>query len=109
MSMEKYRRLTIITLFAVATAITSCVKDAPPDPPAAPAVALSVTSISPTRGIPGTMITIVGSGFSSILTENIVYIRGVMATVISATSTELIVVAPVTSSGAVTIVVKEKE
>jgi YD repeat-containing protein len=57
--------------------------------------ALSIFSFSPQRAGPLTLVTVVGQGFSSNPSLNIVRFNGVIATVISATPTQLVVQVPV--------------
>ncbi|MEZ4857140.1 MAG: IPT/TIG domain-containing protein [Gelidibacter sp.] len=54
-----------------------------------------ITSFSPTTGEEGTTVTIIGTDFSTILSNNIVTFNGVEATVIAATSTSLTVLVPI--------------
>ena len=58
---------------------------------------ISVTSIAPVSVIPGATITIVGTGFSTTDTDNVVYFGGVKGSVVSggSTSTMLVVTVPV--------------
>jgi len=58
-----------------------------PPPPA-------VTSINPVSGTAGTLVTITGANFDTTPEKNIVKFEGVVATVISATATSLVVSAP---------------
>ncbi|MFH0989347.1 MAG: FG-GAP-like repeat-containing protein [bacterium] len=53
-----------------------------------------ITSFSPTSGSVGTSVTITGTNFSAIVSNNIVYFGAVKAAVTSATSTTLTVVVP---------------
>ena len=59
-----------------------------PPPPA-------ITSISPTTGTAGTVVTITGNYFDTTAANNIVKFEGVVANVISATATSLVVSVPV--------------
>lgn len=59
---------------------------------------LKITSFSPSTGVQGTPVTINGTNFSPSPTSNIVFFGAVQATVISATSNQLIVTAPYGSS-----------
>jgi hypothetical protein len=54
----------------------------------------TITSFTPTAGLPGTSVTITGTNFNSLATKNIVYFNGSAATVTSATTTQLIVTSP---------------
>lgn len=55
---------------------------------------VAISSISPSPITPGATVTINGSGFSATTTDDVVNIDGVAATVTSASSTQLTVVAP---------------
>ena len=66
----------------------------------------SISSFSPLAGQPGEMITIVGTNFNSDRTQNHVEVGGENAYVVSATSTELVVIASMsTVSGPVKVTV----
>ncbi|MBC9929779.1 IPT/TIG domain-containing protein [Chitinophaga qingshengii] len=54
----------------------------------------SITQIKPAKGGAGTKVTLTGTGFDQTLVNNQVAFNGVAATVISATATSMIVVAP---------------
>jgi hypothetical protein len=67
-------------------------------------LAPTVTAISPTAGIAGASITIAGTNFDAVAANNTVKFHGVATTVTSATTTSLVVKAPVAgSTGAVTV------
>ena len=69
-----------------------------------PTNGVSIGSIDPTTGTGGTVVTIVGTGFSTTLTDNKVKFNGVDATVQTATATRLTVVAPTTGqTGAISV------
>jgi hypothetical protein len=53
-----------------------------------------IASVNPSAGIPGDMVTITGSNFSSNTSDNIVYFGAVKATVSAATTTSLTVTVP---------------
>jgi YD repeat-containing protein len=55
---------------------------------------LAISSISSPEGAPGSTVTIVGSGFSTNPSSDIVTVNGVAATVVSATATELVIDIP---------------
>lgn len=57
-----------------------------------------ITSFSPVSGNSGTIVTILGTDFSSLLANNIVSFNGVEATITAATSTSLTVIVPTTAS-----------
>lgn len=67
------------------------------------AAAPTISSISPTSGIAGTVVTINGSNFKTTTADNTVKFNGVAATVQSATGTTLKVSAPTATTGAVTV------
>jgi IPT/TIG domain len=69
--------------------VTACTKDAAP-----PVVPLAVTSYLPASGKKNTLVTIVGTGFSSIITENKVSFNDIAAAVTEASETKLIVKVP---------------
>lgn len=54
----------------------------------------SIASIDPTSGTAGTVVTITGANFSSVLSENSVKFNGKSATVTSATATQLVTSVP---------------
>lgn len=69
-----------------------------------PVSVLAVSSVSNTQATPGNTITLYGSGFSTDPSADIVKIGGVVATVISATSTQLVVTVPAgATSGPITV------
>ena len=68
-------------------------------------VPVSVTSLNPSSSMPGTTVTIAGSGFSTTPESNLVRFNGVQAKVTAATPTQLTVTVPVTTSGPVTLAV----
>ena len=65
--------------------------------PAPPAP--TVTSISPKSGSVGSSVTITGTGFNTTSSNNIVTFDGVRATIISATSTQIVVTVPYGTTG----------
>jgi hypothetical protein len=82
--------------------ITACKKEANtpapgpgpiPNPPP-PAAVLAVSAIKPATGPYNTSVTITGSGFSSTLTDDSVFINGNVASVASANDTQLVVIVP---------------
>ncbi len=81
--------------------LSACTKSTPPTPPAP---SPKITSISPTTGAAGTVVTITGSDFSATATSNTVKFNGTDATVTSATVNQLVVTTPAGgSSGAITV------
>ncbi len=68
--------------------------------------AQTITSFSPTSGLVGTTVTILGSSFSSITTNNVVQFNGLATVVIAATETSLTVTVPAgATTGSVSITV----
>lgn len=55
---------------------------------------ISITSINPTEGAPGTMVTITGTGFGDELADHVVYFNGVEAEITEVSDTEIIVTVP---------------
>ncbi len=68
-----------------------------------PAPILSVTSISPTSAPAGTTVTISGTNFATTPSSNTVNFGNVPATIMSATSTQLVVMVPVNAGSPVTV------
>jgi hypothetical protein len=54
----------------------------------------TITNFSPTLGVVGSSVTIYGSGFSTITSNNTVFFGGIEASIVSNTSTEIIVTVP---------------
>ena len=54
----------------------------------------TITNFSPTFGVVGSSVTIYGSGFSTITSNNTVFFGGIEASIVSNTSTEIIVTVP---------------
>lgn len=66
----------------------------------------TITDVSPTSGSSGTEVTITGTNFSTTPTDNAVAFNGTAATVVSATSTQIVVTVPAgATSGALTVTV----
>lgn len=78
----------VLELYA-AGAAGKCVPD--PNPPESQPV---ITGLRPSSGPPGAVVFITGSGFDAVKSSNEVEFNGTRAPVVSATSTELVVVAP---------------
>ena len=55
---------------------------------------VSVISVSPSKGVVGTTVTVRGTGFSVVTSQNTVMFNGVVANVVSATTTQLVVTVP---------------
>ncbi len=64
-----------------------------------------ISSINPTAGQAGTHVTITGSNFVADTSKNIIYFNGVRAAMISATTTQIVVIAPASTTGTVSIAV----
>lgn len=80
----------IITLLSLLI-LLSCSKD---DDNKEVKATLSITSISPVSGPKNTPITIIGSGFSTVSSENVVTINGKVCPVINSTPTQLAITIP---------------
>lgn len=71
---------------------------------------LGISALTPDNGLAGTTVTISGTGFSAVPSDNIVTFNGVAATVTAATATTLTLAAPPTvSTGEVKVVVSGVE
>jgi hypothetical protein len=76
-------------------------------PIVATATTPTITSISPTTGKVGDVVTITGTNFTTTIADNVVKFNGVAATVTAATATTLTVTVPATATtGAVSLSVK---
>lgn len=65
---------------------------------------ISVISFSPTKGVPGTSVTIYGTGFSTTASENSVSFNGTTASIVSATANQIVTSVPSgASSGPITV------
>lgn len=84
---------SLLLLFVLLLAIASC-KKAPADDPTPQPATTAITTISPATAPVGSTIVITGTNFSTDPTSNTVTIGGVAATVVSASSTQLVVVVP---------------
>ncbi|RTL58745.1 MAG: hypothetical protein EKK37_10490 [Sphingobacteriales bacterium] len=92
------KTLTFFFLVAVSIiAITGCKKSGGVPAP-------TITAISPASGIANTAVTITGTNFDATASKNTVKFNGTIATVTSASSTSLVVMAPAAgSTGVVTV------
>jgi len=95
-----YRYLLAATFFACL--IVACKKN----PSTGTGDPATITSINPTTGSAGSPLTITGTNFSAVATEDTVKFNGVAATVTSASTTSLAVVIPTSTTGPVTVKVK---
>jgi len=66
---------------------------------------LSITGISPTSGQAGVQVTITGTQFSTDTAKDAVYFNAVKAAVVSATTTKIVVIAPNSTTGPVSVTV----
>ena len=62
-----------------------------------------INSISPTSGQAGATVTITGSNFVADTSKNIVYFNGVKAAVITSTTSQIVVLAPISTTGKVSV------
>lgn len=83
----------LLLLVALMVVIISC-KKAPTDDPLPQPTTTTITTINPATAPVGSTIVITGTNFSTNPTSNTVTIGGVTATVVSASSTQLVVVVP---------------
>ncbi len=97
--------------FFVVVVFISCSKSNPtPTPPVTQPAKPTITSIDISEGITGTIVTITGTNFSTTPNDDLVSFNGVLATVSSATSTQLTVTVPNNAgTGAVTVKVNGNE
>jgi len=106
--MKKFNSLTQKLLVAMsflligATLFTSCKKDDP-----APAPVLSISSMSPLSGKAGDVVTITGTAFDAVATNNTVKFGTTVAPVLAATATSLVLQVPsgITGSQSMTVTV----
>lgn len=97
---------TIFALFLI-TIIISCSKD---ENNSVAAVDLVITNISPATGPKNTPVTIIGTGFSAINSENTVTINGKVCPLINSTATQLTVsIPPSAGSGKIKVKVGNTE
>src|SRR6185437_7100559 len=75
--------------------LAGCKKVMPPPPPP---VLPAISSISPAMGVAGAQVTISGSNFDPAAANNTVKFNGTQATIVSATTTTLVVNAPVSGA-----------
>jgi uncharacterized protein (TIGR03437 family) len=109
----KYRTIFAPSLLLVFVAIgCSRQNNPPPTPPQPPPPAVSaptITNFIPASGIAGAQVVIDGTNFSSSVQDNIVKFNGVVATIISASSTQLTVTVPATATtGKINVTVNNK-
>lgn len=91
-------KISYLTLFFLILIVFEGCKKTPPIPTP------TITSINPTSGVAGISITITGTNFDAVATNNIVKFNGVSATITSGSTTSLIVTAPLTgSSGTISV------
>jgi hypothetical protein len=75
---------------------------------AKPAEKSLISSITPSRGVAGTVVTIKGNDFGATTADNIVNFNGVGARIIAASATEIRVEAPKSQTGEITLVTSTK-
>lgn len=83
--------ITIATLFVTSVFLTSCGEDDEEAPEAKP---LTITSIAPNTGGPGTEVTIMGTGFNYKDAENTVTINNKACAIVSAVATQIKITIP---------------
>jgi hypothetical protein len=87
--------------------LSSCSGSSDDDP--APEAAPQVNSISPTSGLNTIPVNIIGTNFSSTISENTVTFNGVLAVITTATPTQLTATVPISAvTGPVVVKVKDK-
>lgn len=67
-----------------------------------------ISGLFPDSGAPGITVVIAGSSFSKMAVNNSVSFNGVPADIVSASGTELAVIVPASTTGPVTVTVREK-
>ncbi|MDO1451823.1 IPT/TIG domain-containing protein [Rhodocytophaga aerolata] len=110
-------RVYVLSIILLFFNLSACKKDnqdpvvQPPkvDPTVPEPVAPTITTITPDNGISGTAVTITGTGFSTVLTENVVTLNDKKCTVTAATSTSLtITIPPGAGSGNIVVTTNSK-
>lgn len=95
--------LVAITTVIMLTFISSCKEDEVESPN------LTVTSFSPTSGGPGTVVEVIGAGFSATASENVVKLSDKVCLVTAATATKLTITIPADGeTGAISVTVGGK-
>jgi Concanavalin A-like lectin/glucanases superfamily/IPT/TIG domain len=97
----KLPMLSLIGICVLSASLLISCKEDKEDTAATPAP--SIISFTPAHGLPESTLTITGTNFSSTLGENSVKINGTEATLLSATTTELVVLVPETATGKVSV------
>ena len=88
----------LITAFLLLVVVLSCKKSEPEPTP------FSIQTFDPTQGVAGTTVTIQGVGFGTDPTKNVVKFGGGVATITTASATQLVVTVPATAqSGKITV------
>ncbi|MDO1451888.1 IPT/TIG domain-containing protein [Rhodocytophaga aerolata] len=110
-------RVYVLSIILLFFNLSACKKDNPDpvvlppkvDPTVPESVALTITAINPISGTSGTAVTITGTGFSTVLTENVVTINAKNCLVTAATATSInIIVPPVAGSGDIVVTTNSK-
>ena len=89
--------LSLIVVVALIALMFQCNKKSEPAPTPTPTptpTVLTISSVSPATGAVGTKVVIMGTGFSTTLTDNVVKFGGIAATLDSATTTRLVTKVP---------------
>lgn len=96
--------ITITTVVSLTFLLSSCKDDENVATPT-----LTVTSFTPTSGGPGTVVEVIGAGFSATASENEVRVGGIVCTVTAATTSKLTITIPEdAASGAISVTVAGK-
>ena len=99
--MKKVSHIFILNLFFFLLASSCSESDDPSNPNN---LTPTLIGFSPTSGTEGTIVTLTGTNFSTMLTNNVVKFNGTTATVTAATATSLTVTVPAsTSTGKITV------
>lgn len=94
MLFRKHWQYPLLLLLSLFVAVTACTNDTEPEP------VLSITSFAPTSAPVNSTITITGTKFDPTAANNVVKFGNAQATVVSATSTQLVVTVPVGATNA---------
>jgi hypothetical protein len=99
--------LTSIIVFFLGISLVSCSDDDKED--SEPVIPPTITSFTPEYGVPGSILTVTGTNFSTTASKNKVEINGIGAEVSGATATELVVIVPEATTGKVSVEISGEE